>query len=56
MRLLTQSHLLIEGLLVFLSLSSLTFPVSLDTHKNLTPGFPHLSNYKRSDPARSRAS
>ena len=52
MRWLTQSHLLMQGLLVLISSSFPTFPVSLDTHKNLTRGFLHLLKYTRSDPAR----
>jgi hypothetical protein len=39
------SHLLMWGLLVPTSMSLLILPVSLDTYKNLTPGFLLLSNY-----------
>ena len=39
------SHLLMWGLLVPTSMSLFTLPVSLDTYKNLTPGFLLLSNY-----------
>ena len=39
------SHLLMWGLLVPTSMSLLILPVSLDTYKNLTPGFLLLSSY-----------
>jgi hypothetical protein len=39
------SHLLMWGLLVPTSMSLLILPVSLDTYKDLTPGFLLLSNY-----------
>ena len=47
MRWLTQSHLLMRGLLVLIDRCLFLLSQSLDTHKNLnlTPGFLLLSNY-----------